>query len=159
MYPETASEVIDEKIKYKKEVISAMKAFKKEKPYRGTLDEREAKFQRLNEKLNEIYHKNTKLIFENIDGSRSDLSRYNIVLDEITLSGKLSIVTYLHEYAHSIFGISERKAVSWSLNSFKRIYPILFENLSQEQHMVRVNRNVENREVHVSGHIRELENP
>lgn len=62
------------------------------------------------------------------DSSRSN---YNPSEHAITLCGRWSLLTLLHEYAHSRFGNSERKAVKWSVNLFRKAFPEKFDNLIQ----------------------------
>jgi hypothetical protein len=57
-------------------------------------------------------------------------SYYNDQTRTIVMVGKLSIVTLLHEFAHALLGRSERDAQEWSINLFKAVYPIAFDNLS-----------------------------
>jgi hypothetical protein len=53
------------------------------------------------------------------------------------LRGKLSVVSYLHEAAHAFFGRSERRACKWSVNLFKRTFPVLFSRCAQDGHTLR----------------------
>lgn len=47
----------------------------------------------------------------------------------ILLTGKLSVITFCHEFAHAM-GMDEEQARKWSLTLFKNVYPIAFEKLS-----------------------------
>lgn len=136
-YPATAKEVLNPPVVFRQSVVDAMKVFKAEKPYRGSLEERMGKFMRLHQKLNAIYSKNTRLVFDSIGDEDSGSSHYNQPNDSIVLQGKMSIITYLHEYSHVINGRSEKKAVRWSLNLFRKTFPKLFEKLKFEGYVGR----------------------
>jgi hypothetical protein len=136
-YPTTVEEVIKER-KYKPEVLQAVKEYKRSRPWRGDFDERWMKLVTLHTSLNEIYNKNTRLRF--IKGSHS--SYYNPGNRRITIVGEISVVTYLHEYAHSLFGASEKTACEWSINLFRRVFPLSFRNTEHQGHMLRRKRNV-----------------
>ena len=140
-YPQTVKEILDSTKKYDERVIAALYELRRSHAWRGTIQERFQKFLKLHSKLNEIYNKSTKLeaniIEENSDSGSSSWDMFN---DTITLRGKLSVVTYLHEYAHALFGTDERKAVEWSVNLFKQVFLRSFERAGRKGHMlVKVN--------------------
>ena len=54
----------------------------------------------------------------------------------ITMRGRLSVVTYLHEFAHAL-GRGERGACRWSLNLFRRVFPEQCARLRADGHTVR----------------------
>jgi hypothetical protein len=124
-------------MKFRPGVLAAVRRFKAGKPYRGSLDERKLKFSTLHQDLCCIFSKQTTLNFGVIDDSPSDASSYCPGTDTITLKGKLSIVTYLHEFAHAL-GRDERGACKWSVNLFKRTFPVLFSRCAQDGHTLRV---------------------
>jgi hypothetical protein len=47
---------------------------------------------------------------------------------------KPSIITTLHEYAHALFGTSEKKACRWSVQLFAKIWPKSFARLEWNGH-------------------------
>ena len=47
----------------------------------------------------------------------------------------LSVVTYLHEFAHSR-GADERQACGWSINLFRRIFPRSYARCRHQGHML-----------------------
>jgi len=134
-YPKSVKEVLDDNYKFKKETLELMHYVKHElKIFRGSIEERKQKFLWLLEQLNRIYNKKTKLEFKDVE--RNDTSVYSFYLpkeDKIVLVGKLSLITFLHEYAHAL-GKDEYGACKWSINLFKRTFPRLFEKLNQVGH-------------------------
>ena len=97
---------------------------------------RKRRFYRLHREFCHIYGKEeTKLIFGTLDGSCSGSSSYCPSTDTITLRGKLSVVTFLHEWGH-VFGKDEHEACRWSINLFKRCFPDQFARCLQQGHML-----------------------
>ena len=135
-YPASVAEILDPSMKFRPGVIAAVKRFKRAKPYRGSLDERKLKFTALHQDLCRIFGKTTTLIFGTLDGSDSGSSCFSPAADTITLKGKLSVVTYLHEFAHAL-GRDERGACRWSVNLFKRTFPVLFSRCQHDGHTLR----------------------
>lgn|GEM_PF-1202942 len=128
-YPRTVLEVIDPKKKFRPETLKVLKRFRKMKPWQGSVEERQDKFRWLNRKLADIYHIAVpNLQFGVIDCSFSGDSFYSRQDHLINLSGKLSVVTYLHEFAHAR-GMDERAACTWSINLFRRCFPMQFSKL------------------------------
>jgi hypothetical protein len=136
-YPETVAEVIDDAMRFKPAVLAAVRAFKASHPWRGSLDERHTKFRKLYADLSAAYGvEPPQLIFGNDHVSDSGRSAYLPPMRTVILRGRLSVVTSLHEYAH-FMGKNERQACAWSLNLFKRVWPVLFRRCRHEGHMVR----------------------
>lgn len=124
-YPQTAAEVLDDSIKYKREAIAAVKAFARRRPWKGSLRRRREKFGDLHLELCRVYGLRTRLEFVGGAGG-SGSSSYSPREDVITLRGRLSVVTYLHEFAHALCGSCERQACRWSLNLFRKCFPRSF---------------------------------
>ena len=135
-YPATVAEVLSPPVRFKPATIEAVKAFARSKPWRGTLEERQAKFNAVHDALCAVYGKTTKLHFWGLDGSDSGGSCYVPFADAVVLSGKLSVVTYLHEFAHAL-GKDERGAVRWSVSLFRLCFPRSFRSCCHEGHMLR----------------------
>jgi hypothetical protein len=134
-YPASVAEVIDDSMTFRPSTLEAVRNFKASYPWRGSTDERKAKFERLHEALCGIYGKQTTLTFGQLDGQSSGSSSYCPSTDTITITGKLSVVTYLHEWGHAL-GKDERQACKWSLNLFKRVFPRLFARSQRQGHMI-----------------------
>ena len=140
-YPDTVAECLSDGAKYRRGVIAAARAFKSSGPWRGSIEERKAKFRRLSEALAEVYGIPTPdLRFERIDGSFSGASsclrggRGRPAV--ITMRGRLSVVTFLHEFAHAL-GKDERGACQWSINLFRRVFPRQYARLQADGHVLR----------------------
>lgn len=66
----------------------------------------------------------------NTNGGSSESSNYISETRTITMVGRLSIITLLHEFAHAInLSGGEEFARKWSLCLFKTVYPRAFERL------------------------------
>jgi len=135
-YPQCVLEVVDDQMTYRPEVIHVVRRFAQRQPWRGTVEDREAKFEQLNRDLAVAYGiAMPALNFKCIDGSSSGSSHYIPTQHRIVLVGKLSVVTYLHEFAHAL-GMDERGACQWSINLFKRCFPQQYGRLVHVGHML-----------------------
>ena len=133
-YPKTVKEVLDPDIIYKKETISVLKSFRKSHPWKGTLRERQEKFASLHIELCRIYNLNTKLFFLNGKGSSGNscyIRKFNLII----LRGRLSAVTYLHEFFHARGG-NEKQSCRWSINLFAKVFKEDFKKAKFQGHMV-----------------------
>ena len=137
-YPTDGTEILDPPVRFRDETIEAASRFKASRPWSGTLEERMSKFRQFHTALCQIYGKQTKLHFGLLDGGCSGSSYYRPVDDVIVLRGKLSVVTYLHEFCHAL-GRDERGAVRWSVCLFKQVFPEEFAKCHFERHMLRQN--------------------
>ena len=113
-----------------------MELFARSGPWTGTIGERMDKFEKVHQDLCRIYGKQTRLRFGLLDGSCSGSSYYHPSSDVITLQGKLSVVTYVHEFAHAL-GKIEHGACRWSVNLFWKCFPEQFGYCQSEGHMLR----------------------
>lgn len=133
-YPDTP--MFQEDILFRKPTHKAMYAFKRLRPYRGSDHEKLVKFITLNAKLSKIYGIQVpKLVQGVMDGGPSGQSSYSPGTHTITLRGKYSVITYLHEFGHSR-GMDEHDTVIWSVNLFRKIFPRLAENIDASGHFV-----------------------
>ena len=137
-YPTDGNELLEPPVKFKDETIEAVTRFKTSRPWTGTIEERKSKFEALHVELCQIYGKHTTLRFGDLSGDCSGSSFYNRLDDVIVLQGKLSVVTYLHEYAH-VLGRYEPGAVRWSVCLFREVFPEEFAKCHFEGHMLRKN--------------------
>lgn len=115
---------------YNEKTIAAMYKFRGSHAWQGTPKQRQAKLQTLNKELakaNSI--KIPKLKFQSIDGTDSGWSSHDPDRNEIVIRGRISVITYLHEFAHALLGYDEDAVRHWSLNLFKQIFPISFSKL------------------------------
>jgi len=112
-----------------KEALIIMKKFKKMKPYRGSLDSRQQKFLWLNEQLSRCFGiEKPKLIFQIDENKHSGHSCYIPLLHTIILKGRLSVITYLHEFGHAL-GLNQDDANKFAYFLFSKTFPILWSKL------------------------------
>jgi hypothetical protein len=135
-YPATVAEVLDDSMGFRPATFAALEAFRASRPWRGPLPIRQEKVRVLHAGLCGVYGKRTVLAFENQEGVASGESCYRPSADAIILRGRLSVVTYLHEFAHAL-GRGERGACRWSLNLFRKVFPASFARLRCDGHTVR----------------------
>lgn len=136
-YPATVAEVIRPQRQYKPEVLAALRVFRASKPWRGTVEERKGKFLRLHHALCAVYGRRILLDFSIGEIETERGNGYCTAEGRIIgLVGKLSVVTYLHEFAHSIFGPDERQACDWSINLYRRIFPRSAARMSTQGHLI-----------------------
>ena len=118
-------------------MLRVLEQFKEMGCWKGTIRERKKKFLWLNAELNKIFGKKTVLEFEIPDrfslwhSSEHSVYYYEPV-DIIVLVGRLSVVTYLHEYAHSL-GYDEQMATDWSREWFRIVFPEQMKKLVKER--------------------------
>jgi hypothetical protein len=140
-YPRSVAEVLDPDKGYKSAALRAVGEFARSKPWRGTVAERQEKFRSLNAALAVAYGVSEPCLVFEIDERRdSGGSCYVPATQRIILRGRLSVVSYLHEFAHFRFGRSERTACRWSNNLFRRCFPRSWSRLTFDGHMVRAKR-------------------
>jgi hypothetical protein len=123
-YPSSIAEILDDRRTFKPAALRAVRRFARSKPWRGTTEERKAKFRRLNRELARAYGiARPRLVFCRVeDDPEVGNGSYQPLAHTITLSGKLSVVTYLHEFGHAR-GYGERGACRFSVNLFRRVFP------------------------------------
>ena len=138
-YPQTLQDIgLDPNAKFKPAALRAVRRFAASKPWRGTLEERRAKFETLNRDLGEAYGVEPPLLVVAGRGEGdSGASSYCPVTNTITMRGRLSVITFLHEWGHRFHGRSEHKACRWSLNIFRKVFKKSWLRLSFEGHMAR----------------------
>jgi hypothetical protein len=140
---------VNDSLEFKEEVIDVMTRWRKEvKPFRprdwstANLHARIKKFQWLVDMLSDIYNipaprVNIGEFSEqswNSAGS-SGSSNYNKLTHAITLHGKPSVTTLLHEFGHARC-FDEMDACIWSVNLFRKIFPKSYGRLTQKGHVL-----------------------
>jgi len=128
-YPKTVAECIDDKMKYRKATLDAVKEFRGLRPWKGTLRERRNKIVHLHRVLCEIYAKDIGIAFV------PEAESQYIPEENIIVLKNLSVVTFLHEFAHTL-GKDEKDACRWSLNLFKRCFPKSFAKSTKVGHLL-----------------------
>jgi hypothetical protein len=134
-YPATVAEILDSQATFQPDALRAVQSFARSKPWRGTVEERKDKFRVLNVALAAAYGiTRPRLSFVRVEAdSHSGASYYRPSTHTITLTGRLSVVTFLHEFAHAR-GADERQACRWSVNLFRRCFPRSFARCLQVGH-------------------------
>jgi len=127
-------------------VITALEYFKAKKSFNM---DTEGRFEAMQEMLNELCDvcgiPILSFEMENIDGSFSGASEFNSSEYKIVMRGKLSIITFLHEFAHAFFFHTvnflyqesnqfnyykiEQLAKMWSHHYFRKVYPRQYDKL------------------------------
>ena len=133
-YPRSVSECVEERT-YQRETVAAIREYRRSKPWRGSLSERTQKLRRLHSALCTAYGLTTDLICSvgDDDAGSSGGSHYSPSRNRITLTGRLSVITYLHEFGHAL-GYGEQGACRWSINLFRRFFPRSYSRLQAEGH-------------------------
>ncbi len=154
-YPQTVGEIIDDEMEYPEGVVEALERWKKKKLWGSSTNlERLIGLAEMAVEISVIYDIECPLV--KVDQSidldatvrdtkmqKSGSSNYNPTTHMIEMRGNLSIITFLHEYGHAL-GKGERSATKWSVNLFKRAFPVQFEKLDQEKHTLMRRRTDEN---------------
>lgn len=137
-YPQSIEELDLDSVVLDDGVVEAVRRFARSKPYRGTIEQRKAKFQKLNEDLAAACGVAApSLVFDLNEGEDSGQSAYSPFLNVIVLKGRLSVITMLHEAGHGLLGVSETQACRWSLALFRKCFPRSWRRLRFEGHMAR----------------------
>jgi len=135
-YPATVVEILDDQMTFSSDLLQAVQAFAESKPWAGSTESREEKFGQLNRSMAEACRIDPpKLIFGRIDGGNAGGSRYTTRIHRIVIVGKLSVVTFLHEFGHAL-GFDERKACRWSINLFRKCFPREYARLIHVGHLL-----------------------
>jgi hypothetical protein len=135
-YPACVVEVLDQRMLYPEQVLHAVQRFAETKPWHGCLDDRKDKFKQLNADLAEAYHvEEPELAFGRLDGGSSCASHYIRTSHRIVMVGKLSVLTFLHEFGHAMTW-GERDACRWSINLFRRCFPTQYGHLVHVGHLL-----------------------
>jgi len=120
--------LLDDTMTFRPAAIAAVRAFRESHPWRGSIPERVAKLRLLNRDLARAYRMRIPRLSFILIGMAPAHGQYSRLGDGprmITLTGHLSVVTYLHEFAHAR-GMDERQALAWSINLFRRMFPISY---------------------------------
>jgi hypothetical protein len=125
------AQILATPVEYHPHIIEALRDFKRN--HKIGNESNEARLEGMRVLLAEIACSQgircPELEMRNINGRDSGLSYYDKVNHKIVMRGKLSIVTLLHEIAHSVFRHDEHMARVWSINLFKKVYPKAFKRL------------------------------
>ena len=133
-YPATVLEVLDDEIAYPDELLCVMRIFAASNPWKGSPGTRRRKFRQLNRLMARACGiEMPTLMFGSLNGGSSGASHYRTREHRIMLVGKLSVVTFLHEFAHAL-GMNERDGCRWSINLFRKCFPRQYSRLIHVGH-------------------------
>ena len=145
-YPSTP--IHSDAAEYPPEVIKALEDFKARHKYgRATWEERAAGMNDLLKVLNYAYKTNVTARYVDNRQANSFQSYFTPHTNEIVIIGKLSIITFLHEFAHALDWKNTRGsggehfAVYFSVSLFKKVYPRAYEKLAANGHTLTTGRN------------------
>lgn len=137
-------------INHQAEILQALAEFKAEGPWSGKIREKEMKFAKLFVKLRNILELpgDWTLRFEIShyyrDWTDSGASNCNYSTHIITLKGRLSVLTFLHEVAHALFqDHNELHAHEWSEQLFELAFPEQWAKLHRDENTRMLQRGAE----------------
>ena len=135
-YPATVVEILDDQMTFSSDLVQAVQEFAESKPWKGSTESRQQKFRLLNRSMAEACRiEIPKLVFGRIDGRSTGGSRYTSRIHRIVIVGKLSVVTFMHEFAHAL-GYGERESCRWSINLFRKCFPQQYSRLIHVGHLL-----------------------
>ena len=135
-YPDNP--MVDEDFKMRLPLKRAVRRFRSLKPYRVSPEEFLVLVDVFYGDLADIYNiPHPEVVHEGEWEGSSGGSSYNSGTHTVTLRGKKSLITTLHEFAHAR-GYGETGAVWWSVNLFKTLWPKSFDQLEAEGHFMSV---------------------
>jgi hypothetical protein len=138
-YPRTVAEVLDPQMTFNRAALVAVRAFARSRPYRLGRISRENLIRELCEQLSAAYGIAVPALIFHWSRGSSGSSCLRPSLHQIELSGRFSVVTFLHEFGHAR-GFGERGACRFSINLFARCFPRSFARCRQVGHtLVREN--------------------
>jgi len=133
-YP-TKEKILNKPLKHKREIIEAVKLWKKEYWKEAKTANPREKFETLKLLLDNIAFTYDKPV--NVEFIPEITSCcYNPRTQTIAINNTTSIISALHEMAHHLFGASELKACRWSIWLFKKTFPIAYSKLIWNKHML-----------------------
>lgn len=107
--------------------------------WRGEVKDRKKAFLELHNFLNTLYNRNIKLIFNiNEDPSKwtfSGNSYYSSLEEKIVLKGKLSLITFLHEWGHALGKWKQEEAQEYAVSIFSKAFPEKFAKLQRDGYL------------------------
>lgn len=115
----SGADFINPRRKYRPAVLRAVKQLRRDKPWRGTNEERREKFVRCLEALAAAYSIPAPVLFT--------ATEHTGLSEDVMFLSRFSVVTFLHLFAAAAFpGCSAVKPFAWSLTLFARCFPRSF---------------------------------
>lgn len=130
------SNLVSESFTLEPAIESAVKTFRRSKPWRGTVAERREKFLAFHKTLVESGQLTARLTFSgsNPDNVDSVYSGLDLKTNVIKMHGRLSVVTYLWLVASAL---GETRPMAFAINVFARFFPRSFAASNCEGRFVR----------------------
>jgi hypothetical protein len=125
-------------VRLNQSAYTAIRDFRRAKPWRGTYSERSAKFDALHATLMGAYGLHTALLREPGPDACSGASEFCEVRDAIIQRGRLSVVTYFYLLAVAR-GKQRAEAMVWAVGVFQRMFPVSFARCSMVGGLMRRN--------------------
>lgn len=123
--------------RFSTETLNAIREFRSAKPWRGNVKERIAKLTALHVKLVEQYGLTTTLVFNGVGRNQpSDASYFDDRKNTIVMTGRISVVTYFNLLC-AARGFELPRRVSWSLQLFKRMFPLSWSRCEFDGYLIR----------------------
>lgn len=121
-------------------IIKEVEILRDANVYKGSFGSRIDKLYVLHRAMNRFYGKKIHL-FVNMYVSKklwidSGGSFYNPSRQTILLNGRISVLTFLHEWGHVLYGSSEEKANEFARTIFKQVFPKQYEKLKTQGRML-----------------------
>jgi hypothetical protein len=135
-YPATVNEVLDDAMTFKPEALAAVRIFARARPYRQSVAKRKRLVRTLCRHLSRVYGIPMPQVVFRWSTGCSGGSYYLPAANIIVLTGRFSVVTFLHEFAHAR-GADERQACRWSINLFRKCFPRSFARCRRVGHTLR----------------------
>ena len=141
LYPESPDQFTE--VEIPEAAFEALRKFKKAKTYNLSIEQRLEHMKVMVQDLAEAHDitaptlsmENCTEANRNVAGI-SGSSNYNPAIHHITMVGKLSIITLLHEFGHALTSVrDEYFACGYSTELFKAVYPDQFARLNYNGHM------------------------
>jgi hypothetical protein len=127
--PLTVESLLTDRQRFTPDSLRAVKALARSKPWRGTVEERLAKIQACCDKLVEAYGLDPIRVVRGAARSSDPMDvKYDPSARTITYPDScdyISVVTFLHTFCIAR-GLGLRKRFAWSVNIFKRLFPLSF---------------------------------
>lgn len=127
--PIDGEQLVDRNKRFSPQCLAAVREFRRAKPWRGTLAERQAKFEALHAALCDAYGlvPAPPLQFARLGAAGPDQMGDGGYTRElgVVVAGRLSVATYLWAFARAR-GMATEDAFRWSLSLFSRMFPRSF---------------------------------
>lgn len=125
---------IDTNSAFSKRTMEAVREFKNERPWEGSLNSRMRKFRELHEELCDIYGRQTVLFFDpmmylEIVEKKPVWNAYEKSIDTIHFRSTLNSMNFLLLWGEVLYPDDGTKSLWWGLNLFRLVFPDQYDRL------------------------------